>query len=100
MVTELMIRIKVITLTNARGRLACPAPGKALNTTFGSGQKFWLKRMVPYEIRNAPNVKASLIRKYHIINFPYSRLNGLFPPVHHLVRCAVAVVDMLVISVY
>ena len=47
MVTELMIRMKVITLTNASGRFACPAPGKALNTTFGSGQKFWEKRMVP-----------------------------------------------------
>ena len=85
MVTELMMRMKVITLTKARGRLACPAPGKALNTTFGSGQKFWLKRMEPYEIRKAPNVKASLIKKYHIISLPYSRLKGLLPPLHHLV---------------
>jgi len=48
--------------------------------------------MVPYEIRNAPNVKASLIKKYHIISLPYSRLNGLLPPFHIL--GVVAVVAM------
>ena len=53
------------------------------------------KRVVPYAIRNAPKVKASLIKKYHIINFPYSTLKGLFPPLHHLVgTVAVVSVDM------
>src|SRR6476659_9806912 len=92
MVTELMINIKVITLTKARGRLVCPAPGNALNTTLGSAHTFCEKRMVPYEIRNAPNVKASLIRKYHIISLPYSTLNGLLPPFHQFVFVAAAVV--------
>jgi hypothetical protein len=96
MVTELAISMNVITLTNASGRFSCPMPGNALNTTFGSGQKFCEKRIVPYEIRNAPNVKASLIRKYHIISFPYSTLKGLLPPFHHLVCCAVAVEDMFI----
>jgi hypothetical protein len=41
--------------------------------------------MEPYEIKKAPKVKASLIRKYHIISFPYSMLNGLLPPLHQLV---------------
>src|SRR5690349_4749155 len=76
MVTELMMRMKVIKLTNASGRFACPAPGKALNTWLGSGQELLENRTVPYEIRNAPKVNASLMRKYHIINLPYSRLNG------------------------
>src|SRR5688572_29718095 len=47
-------------------------------------------------MRKAPKVKASLIRKYHIISFPYSTLNGLLPPFHHLVCSAVVVEDMLV----
>src|SRR5215213_1996816 len=100
MVTEEMMRIKVITLTNARGRLACPAPGNALNTTLGSGQKFCEKRMVPYEIRNAPKVKASLIKKYHIISFPYSRLKGLLPPFHQFVFVTVACVAIIEFRVY
>src|SRR5690349_5045464 len=82
MVTELMIRIKVIKLTNANGMLISPTTGKDLNTWLGSGHELVEKRMVPYEIRNAPKVKASLIKKYHIISFPYSTLNGLFPPDH------------------
>jgi hypothetical protein len=49
-------------------------------------------------MRNAPNVKASLIRKYHIINFPYSTLNGLFPPLQYLVGAVAVEVDMLVIQ--
>src|SRR5262245_24160509 len=66
MVTELMISINVIRLTKASGRLACPAKGNALNTWLGSGHELLEKRTVPYEIRKAPNVKASLMRKYHI----------------------------------
>ena len=46
--------------------------------------------MVPYEIRNAPKVKASLMRKYHIISLPYSTLKGLLPPLHHLVSISAA----------
>jgi hypothetical protein len=57
--------------------------GKLLNTSFGLGQELEENRMVPYEIRNAPKVKASLIRKYHIMSFPYSTLKGLLPPLHH-----------------
>jgi hypothetical protein len=51
--------------------------------------------MVPYEIKNAPKVKASLMRKYHIITLPYSTLKGLLPPPQDLVVGAVAVVAML-----
>jgi hypothetical protein len=40
-------------------------------------------------------VKASLIRKYHIINLPYSTLKGLFPPLHNLVGVTAVVVDMI-----
>ena len=44
----------------------------------------------------APKVKASLIKKYHIITFPYSTLKGLFPPPHNFASLgeAVVVVDM------
>jgi hypothetical protein len=45
-------------------------------------------------MRNAPKVKASLIKKYHIISFPYSRLKGLFPPLHQFVF-ATAVVAII-----
>jgi hypothetical protein len=44
-------------------------------------------------MRKAPKVKASLMRKYHIMSFPYSTLKGLFPPLHNLVGVTV-VVDM------
>jgi hypothetical protein len=75
--------IKVIRLTNTNGRCVCPMPGKDENTSFGLGHALVANLMEPYEIRNAPNVKASLIRKYHIMSFPYSTLNGLLPPAHH-----------------
>ena len=58
--------------------------GNDENTWLGSGHALVANRMEPYEIRNAPNVKASLMRKYHIMSFPYSTLKGLLPPVHHL----------------
>jgi len=97
MVTELMIRMNVMILTNTNGAFTpSGAKGKLLNTSLGSGHPLVEKRMVPYEIRNAPNVKASLIRKYHIINLPYSTLKGLFPPPHNLVVVAVVVVAMIV----
>ena len=41
-------------------------------------------------------MKASLIKKYHIISLPYSKLNGLLPPFHHLTCCAVSFEDMLI----
>jgi hypothetical protein len=44
--------------------------GNDLNTEFGSGHNELKKRVVPYEIRNAPKVKASLMRKYHIMILP------------------------------
>jgi hypothetical protein len=83
MVTELMIRIKVIKLTKARGTVISPMKGKLLKTSFGLGHELEENRIDPYEIRNAPKVKASLIRKYHIMSFPYSTLKGLLPPLHH-----------------
>src|ERR1700694_3532986 len=97
-VTELMMRMKVIRLTKARGRLASPAKGKALNTWLGSGQELLEKRTVPYEMRKAPKVNASLIKKYHIISFPYSRLKGLLPPFHQPVFVCTAVVSIFFIS--
>lgn len=82
--------------TKASGRLAWPVPGKALNTWFGFAQKFCENRMVPYEIKNAPNVNASDIRKYHIISLPYSTLKGLRPPFHQFgFCCATAVVAII-----
>jgi hypothetical protein len=90
-----MIKMKVIILTNTNGAFTpSDANGYDLNTLFGSGHPLVEKRMVPYEIKNAPNVRASLIRKYHIISFPYSTSKGLFPPPHSLVVVAVVVVDM------
>src|SRR6185312_1540214 len=47
MVTELMIRIKVIRLTNTNGRLVCGKPGKALKASLGSGQLFEANLSVP-----------------------------------------------------
>src|SRR6185295_16976691 len=82
MVTELMIRMKVIKLTNSSGICISPMIGNDLNTWLGSGQELVEKRMVPYEIKNAPKVKASLIKKNHIISLPYSTLYGLLPPDH------------------
>jgi hypothetical protein len=95
-----MIKIKVIKLTNASGKLAWPAPGNALNTSLGLGQKLCENRIVPYAIRKAPNVNASLIKKYHIISFPYSTLKGLLPPFHQfvLVAVAVAIIKFIVYS--
>ena len=46
-VTELKIKIKVIKLTKASGKLAWPAKGKELNTLLGSAQSLTLNRMVP-----------------------------------------------------
>jgi len=34
------------------------AKGKLLNTSLGSGHPLVEKRMVPYEIKNAPNAKS------------------------------------------
>ena len=34
------------------------------------------------------------MRKYHIINLPYSTLKGLFPPLHSLVGVTAVDVDM------
>src|SRR5689334_12914450 len=92
MVTELMIRMKVIKLTNASGICISPTIGKDLNTWLGSGHELVENRMVPYEIKNAPKVKASLIKKYHIINLPYSTLNGLLPPLQYFVAVVAVVV--------
>jgi hypothetical protein len=49
-------------------------------------------------MRKAPKVNASLIRKYHIISFPYSTLKGLLPPFHQfaLVATAVAISKFIV----
>jgi hypothetical protein len=91
-----MIKMKVIILTNTKGAfMPSGANGKLLNTSLGSGHPLVEKRMVPYEIKNAPKVKASLMRKYHIITLPYSTLKGLLPPPQDLVVGAVAVVAML-----
>src|SRR5580700_6796832 len=46
-VTELMIRIKVIKLTKASGIFISPMKGKDLKTSFGLGQPLLEKRMVP-----------------------------------------------------
>jgi hypothetical protein len=44
-------------------------------------------------------VKASLIKKYHIISLPYSTLNGLLPPFHILGVVAVVVVAILILKI-
>jgi hypothetical protein len=70
MVTELMMRIKVIKLTKSKGRLASPQKGKDLKTWLASGHMALKNLVVPYEIRKAPNVSASDNRKNHIIILP------------------------------
>jgi hypothetical protein len=87
--------MNVIRLTNTSGRCVCPINGKAENTWLGLGQALLANRIEPYEIRNAPKVNASLIRKYHIINFPYSMLKGLLPPPHHLGFAVIGVAMLL-----
>jgi hypothetical protein len=83
--------MKVIKLTNNKGRFPS-MPGNELNTWFGLGHPFVANLVVPYDIRNAPKVKASLIRKYHIINLPYSTLKGLLPPLQYFVAVVAGVV--------
>ena len=87
------MRIKVMILTNTSGACVSPAKGYDLNTKLGSGHPLVENLVVPYAIRNAPKVNASLMRKYHIIILPYSRLKGLLPPLHHFVP-VVAVADI------
>jgi hypothetical protein len=70
-----------------------------LNTWFASGHELLENLTVPYEIRKAPNVKASLIRKYHIISLPYSRLKGLLPPFHQFVFVVATLVLILLLQV-
>src|SRR3954466_3637214 len=93
--------MNVIKLTNTNGRLVSPKPGKDLNTLLGSGQPFVANLVVPYEIRKAPKVKASLIKKYHIIILPYSTLKGLLPPPQSFAGAAdtVVVVAILIVKV-
>jgi hypothetical protein len=69
-----------------------PAKGYERNTSLALGHPLVANRVVPYEIRNAPNVKASLIKKYHIISLPYSTLKGLRPPFHILGVVAVVAI--------
>ena len=80
--------MNVIRLTNNKG-CPSPSPGKSLKTLLGSGHLLVAKRVVPYAMSKAPKVKESLIKKYHILNFPYSTLNGLLPPFQ---VCEIAVV--------
>jgi len=90
--------MKVIKLTNNNGYPE-PKPGNDSNTLFGSGQPLVANRVVPYEIRKAPKVNVSLIKKYHIIILPYSTLKGLLPPPHSLVGGADTVVVVAIIIV-
>jgi hypothetical protein len=64
------MRMKVIKLTNNKGRFVSPMKGNDLKTWFASGHTALKKRVVPYEISKAPNVNASDIRKNHIIILP------------------------------
>jgi hypothetical protein len=76
MVTELKIKMNVITLTNNKGKCKPCMNGKWLKMDAGSGHFVVIgvttleKRCVPYCTNKEEKVNASDKRKIHIINLP------------------------------
>src|SRR5690606_13436282 len=81
-VTEDMIKIKVIIPTNTNGWPDSAIPGIDWNTLSASIHVGCANFCAPYIIRNAENVKVSDTKKNHIMIFPYSKFQGDLPPFH------------------